>query len=111
MQSKLNARQAQFPNSTGYDYPDGNNGLGGGSFNFDAVVGSSFADGRGHATAWVTYRQNDPLFQGERDYSSCALDTDKANSLVPICGGSGTAGNTNYFLTIHRRSGCNLILM
>jgi iron complex outermembrane recepter protein len=80
----------------GFEYPDGSNGFGGGSFNFEAVVGSSFADGRGHATAWVGYRQNDPLFQGERDYSSCAL-----NNAGTACGGSATAPNPNFLITAY----------
>lgn len=94
MQERMNARKLARPGSASqYDYPDGSNGLGGESYNFDMVVGSAFADGRGHASAWLTYRQNDPLFQGERDYSSCALGDSGLS-----CGGSATAGNTNYFI-------------
>lgn len=81
---KLNAR--------GFDYPDGNSGFSGASRNIDLAIGSSFADGAGHATAWLTWRQNDALFQGERDYSSCAL-SDSGST----CGGSGTAINPNFF--------------
>jgi iron complex outermembrane receptor protein len=92
MQNLMDIRKAARPGSAAqYDYPDGSNGISGSSYNFDMVVGSAFADGRGHASAWLTYRQNDPLFQGERDYSSCAL-----NDPGTACGGSSTAGNPNY---------------
>lgn len=78
----------------GYPYPDGNSGFDGISRNIDLVVGSAFADGRGHATAWATWRKNDPLFQGERDYSSCALDDPGTT-----CGGSATNAAGNFVLS------------
>ncbi|MEO5962655.1 MAG: TonB-dependent receptor [Thermomonas sp.] len=75
-----------------FEYPTGSNGIDGRASNFDAAIGSSFADGRGHAMAWLTYRKNDALFQGERDYSSCAL-----NGSGTACGGSGTNATGNFY--------------
>lgn len=75
----------------GYPYPDGNSGFDGQSRNIDLLMGSSFAEGRGHAMAWATWRKNDPLFQGERDYSACAL-----NNSGTACGGSGTNATGNF---------------
>ncbi len=76
----------------GFDYPTGNSGFDGASRNIDLVMGSSFADGRGHAMAWASWRKNDPLFEGERDYSACALD-DPGKA----CGGSATNATGNFY--------------
>lgn len=77
----------------GFRYPTGNSGLDGKSRNIDLIWGSSLAEGLGHASAWLTWRRNDALFQGERDYSSCAL-----NASGKACGGSGTAGRPNFYV-------------
>jgi iron complex outermembrane recepter protein len=78
--------------TAGFDYPSGNSGLDGVSKNIDIAIGGSFADGAGHAMAWVTWRDNDALFQGERDYSACAL-----NAAGTACGGSGTNATGNFY--------------
>ena len=70
----------------GFPYPDGNSGFDGISRSADLVVGGSFADSKGHAVGWLTWRENDALFHGQRDYSTCAVWFDE-----PACGGSGTA--------------------
>ena len=85
MQGRLDARN--------FDYPSGNSGFDGVSKNVDIAMGGSFADGAGHATAWLTYRKNDALFQGERDYSSCAL-----NAPGTACGGSNTNAAGNFYV-------------
>jgi len=77
----------------GYDFPTGGSGLDGESKYVDIAVGSAFAGGRGHAMGWVTYRQNDPLLQAERDHSSCAL-----NNAGTACGGSSTAADPNFLV-------------
>ncbi|MEI6860519.1 MAG: TonB-dependent receptor [Shewanella sp.] len=66
-----------------FDYPSGNSGVDGKTFNIDLAIGSDFADGKGHAVAYAVWRRNDELLQGERDYSSCAL-----NGSQSACGGS-----------------------
>jgi outer membrane receptor protein involved in Fe transport len=59
-------------------------------------MGSTFADGKGHATAYATWRQINELRQEARDYSSCAL-----NNAGTACGGSATAPIPNtYFAPI-----------
>ncbi len=77
----------------GFDFPSGGSGLDGESKYVDIAVGSAFAGGRGHAMGWVTYRENDPLLQGERDHSSCAL-----NNAGTACGGSSTAPEPNFLV-------------
>jgi len=88
----------------GFDYPDGNSGFDGISRNIDFAVGSRFADGAGHAMAWFTWRENDPLLQGERDYSSCAL-----NAAGTVCGGSSTAPRPNFFVIAPRATTGNFV--
>ena len=84
IQGKLDLRR--------FGYPTGDSGLDGISKNVDIAMGSSFADGRGHAMAWLTWRKNEALFQGQRDYSSCAL-----NAAGTACGGSGTNATGNFY--------------
>lgn len=75
-----------------FSFPTGNSGLDGKSYNVDVAAGSRFADDRGHAMVWMTWRKNDALFQGERDYSSCAL-----NPGGTACGGSDTNAAGNFY--------------
>ncbi len=79
--------------SRGFKYPKGNTGFDGASRNIDLAVGGKFANGRGHAMAWLSWRENDPLMQGERDYSSCALNEGGTG-----CGGSGNAAIPNFYI-------------
>jgi iron complex outermembrane receptor protein len=76
----------------GFDYPTGDSGFDGISRNIDLAIGRSFGDG-GHAMGWVTWRENKSLLQGERDYSSCAL-----NAAGTACGGSATADPANFYV-------------
>ncbi len=76
--------------NAGYDYPTGNSGFDGISRNIDLAIGGKFGE-RGHAMAWATYRKNEPLSQGRRDYSSCALTASGG-----ACGGSGTSDPANF---------------
>lgn len=77
----------------GFTYPTGNSGFDGESRNIDIAIGGQFADGKGHAMGWLSWRENDPLMQGERDYSSCAF-----NAAGTSCGGSGTAPVPNFYI-------------
>lgn len=76
----------QLNEEAGYQAPTGNSGFDGISRNADLVVGGSFAENRGHAVGWLTWRENEALYHGQRDYSHCAVFYDEA-----VCGGSGTA--------------------
>ena len=77
----------------GFEYPTGSSGFDGKSYNIDLVIGGDFAGGKGNATVYATWRDNEPLLQGERDYASCAL-TGSATS----CGGSANAIIPNFFI-------------
>ena len=75
----------------GFPYPTGNSGFDGISRSADLVVGGSFAENRGHAVGWLTWRENDALYHGQRDYSTCSVWYD-----FPACGGSGTADPARF---------------
>ncbi len=75
----------------GFPYPTGSSGFDGKSRNADLVIGSSFADDKGHAMGWLTWRENDALYHGDRDYSSCSVWFD-----AEACGGSGTADPARF---------------
>ncbi|MDO6477585.1 TonB-dependent receptor [Alteromonas sp. 1_MG-2023] len=76
-----------------FEYPTGSSGIDGTSFNYDLAIGGSFDGGKGHAVAYATYRRDNELRQGARDYSSCAL-----NAAGTACGGSGNAEVPNFYL-------------
>lgn len=76
----------------GFDYEDGNSGFDGAARNIDLAWGGQLGGGQGHAMAWITYRENDALFHGQRDYASCAL-----TPLGNACGGSPTNATGNFY--------------
>ena len=76
-----------------FEYPTGNSGIDGRSYNFDATLGGSFDGDNGHAVVYATYRKTNELRQEARDYSSCAL-----NAAGTACGGSGNAIIPNFYI-------------
>jgi len=76
-----------------FEYPTGSSGIDGKAYNIDLVIGGDFADGRGNATIYATWRENQPLLEGARDYSSCALSSSSTS-----CGGSANAIVPNFFI-------------
>jgi iron complex outermembrane recepter protein len=63
------------------------------NYSASVLVGGNFGDGKGNATAYLSYFSSDPVTLSERDFSACQLAGDGT-----VCGGSS---NSNYF----RRSG------
>ena len=55
------------------------------------IIGANAPDGKGNVTAYAAYRQNNPVLEGERDFSSCTLNSGTPNFAQYGCGGSGTA--------------------
>jgi len=70
----------------GFDYPTGNM-FGGGTWTYNFGIGGEFADGKGHASAYITYRDIAALTKSEYDYTNCTVNT---GSSGPRCGGSTT---------------------
>ena len=93
MHDNDNSYVAGLMDAKGFDYPKGGDGVDGQADTIDLVMGSSFADDKGHATAYVTWRKGSELRQGSRDYSSCAL-----NATGTSCGGSGNAIVPNFYV-------------
>jgi iron complex outermembrane recepter protein len=92
-------------NRRNFGFPAGNV-ADGGTYDLSLAMGASFDDGRGHVMGYVTYRQLDPVLQGRRDYSACALTAQTqaqvtANpSQLYTCGGSGTSANGTFFTNV-----------
>ncbi|MFT4248718.1 MAG: TonB-dependent receptor [Pseudomonas sp.] len=74
----------------GFSYPTGNSGFDGISKNIDLGIGGKFGEA-GHVMAWATWRKNDGLTQGQRDYSSCTVSSG-------ACGGSATSDPANFYV-------------
>ncbi len=79
----------------GFPYPTGSVSDGD-TFDATAVLGTDFADGRGHAIAYLGYRKIDPVLQADRDYSACVLQNTGGGA--PRCGGSATSDNGNVLV-------------
>lgn len=86
-------RVSELAAARGFSSPKGNSGIDGKTYSFDIAMGSSFDGGRGSASGYITYRTNEELLQGARDYSSCAL-----SAAGTVCGGSSTAPRPNFFI-------------
>ena len=84
-----NFEGAEF--STLYDITSDGDGD---KFNFDFTVGGNFDEGRGNAVIYGSYSERDPVFQGDRDFSTFALQ-DGDGELVP--GGSSGVPGTRVF--------------
>jgi outer membrane receptor protein involved in Fe transport len=77
----------------------------GGAQDIAGMFGAAFDDGRGHVTAYATYRTQDAVLESTRDYSFCSLaaraarDTPTGDPLArdTNCGGSSTSNFTSIF--------------
>jgi outer membrane receptor protein involved in Fe transport len=70
----------------------------GGTFDITAAFGTSFDDGRGHATAYIGYRNIKAVTQANRDYSACALSATTGGGANPYtCSGSATSPTGTLF--------------
>ncbi len=91
-QHKNNDKYSQQLNAdAGYPVTSGGSGFDGSAYNLEFAFGSDFADGKGNATVFATWRNNAALLQDARDYSNCAL-----NNAGTACGGSANAVVPNF---------------
>jgi outer membrane receptor protein involved in Fe transport len=65
------------------------NQFGGEGSEVSLVIGANAPDGKGNVTAYATYRQNNAILEGARDFSACTLASTVAAGFG--CSGSGTA--------------------
>jgi iron complex outermembrane recepter protein len=75
-------------NPAQFALPD-DNVIDGYSKEITAIMGVNTDDGRGNLTGYISFRDNDEVLQGERDYSACAIGTASATNFT--CGGSSTS--------------------
>lgn len=57
-------------------------------YDTNILMGSNFANGKGNATVFFSYKKEDSLLQSERDFSSCSTGS---NATGFTCGGSSTS--------------------
>ncbi|WP_231871149.1 TonB-dependent siderophore receptor [Halioglobus sp. HI00S01] len=57
------------------------------------MLGGNFDNGRGNITAWGTYREIEPVLQGDRDYSACAVRRVSDGSLACLGSATNQAGS------------------
>jgi iron complex outermembrane receptor protein len=97
-ENNTNDRVREALDRRGFGYPTGNV-ADGGTWDIGIAFGVGFDDGRGHITAYAGYRDINPVTQGKRDYSACALTARTAVQIAANpartydCGGSATAAN------------------
>jgi len=108
LRSVIAARGATNPSQ--FRLPD-DNVSDGESRSINIVMGVSAPDGRGNITAYAGYRNNNPVLQGDRDYSGCAIGRPAvptgAGSQDYTCGGSSTSfpGRFTDFATFNSTLG------
>jgi iron complex outermembrane recepter protein len=68
----------------------------GGAWDVTATMGTSFADGAGHITAYLGYRTVNKVTQDQRDFSACTIQNTNATTLQ--CGGSLTGAPGHVIL-------------
>ena len=88
-------------NARGFPLPRGM-ATDGATFDIAGTIGMSFDGGRGHITAYGTYREQDAVLQANRDYSACSLTGLTAAQAQTLgrnfsCGGSATSANGTIF--------------
>lgn len=71
----------------GFPLP-GNKNFDGKKYDFSLLAGANFAENKGNATFFMSYKHADALLQSARDYSACSLG---ASDPGFACSGSGTS--------------------
>jgi outer membrane receptor protein involved in Fe transport len=82
-----NALAQEINAAKGFTAPSGSMWNYGGT-NFNLAVGGKFGEGKGHATAYVDYRDIGDIMKDQRDYTNCSVAS--LGETGPVCGGSST---------------------
>ena len=101
-QHKNSSSISQYVIDAGYELPS-RNVSDGDTHNLSVMFGLAAPSGRGHLTAYATYRDVEGVTQSERDHSACALNGGPDVGFM-FCGGSSTipAGRfTDFGLLTH----------
>ena len=79
------------------------------SRSLNVTLGVTAPDGKGNLMAYAGYRNNNPILQGDRDYSTCSIGAPNAATgpATYSCGGSGTSfpGRFTNFSTFNSTLG------
>ncbi len=81
-----NGLAQQINADRGFNFPSGST-FDGDTYSAYFAAGGKFAEGRGHAVIYGSYRDLSELTKGDRDYVNCAVS---AGDNGPACGGSST---------------------
>ena len=73
---------------------------------FSILAGSNFADGKGNATAYVTYLNTSAAVGYQFDHAGCTLNGGSVPNSPIACGGSGTSAH-GHFLVIGQQGGAS----
>lgn len=87
-----NATAQRINEEAGFDAPTGGTNDGE-AINAYFSLGGKFADGKGHAVGYATYRKINAILKGDRDYTNCAVSADSDG---PACGGSSTIAEGRF---------------
>jgi outer membrane receptor protein involved in Fe transport len=79
----------------GFSYPTGSM-WNDGPTDFNAAFGSKFADGKGHASFYLDYRQTNAITKDARDYTNCSV-LGGMTATGPTCGGSSTSPTGRFY--------------
>ncbi len=84
----------QLNRDAGYDPPTGN-AFDNGGYNFNLAVGGKLNDGKGHASAYVDYRDIKAIWKDSRDYTNCSVQN--LSDTGAQCSGSSTTPDGRFF--------------
>jgi len=84
--SNHNSAMQQLETDAGFPAPTGS-GTDGQNQAFTLIIGTNTAAGKGNVTGYLTYRAQNPVSQGNRDFAACLLRIGNP----PFCGGSVTS--------------------
>jgi iron complex outermembrane recepter protein len=82
-----NSLAQQINAARGYTAPSGSK-FNNGGYNFNLAVGGKLDGGKGHASAYVDYRDIGDIWKNQRDYTNCSVNA--LGAAGPACGGSAT---------------------
>ena len=94
--SNDNENSQAINEASNYALPDSSVNVGY-SHDYSLAVGIGGAEGRGHATFYLTYREVDPVLQSQYDYSSCNQQLGQ-NATNYVCGGSPNSNPPNFYV-------------
>ena len=86
-----NSTAREIQSAAGIKTPTGS-AWDGGALDAYVAYGSKFANGKGHATTYIEYRQTSALLKNRRDYTNCSV-----SGLALSCGGSWTSPTGDFY--------------